>query len=331
MNTRITKTLLGACAATLVVAGIAGIPQAVQAQDPYPSRPVRIIVPYAAGGANDTIGRLMAKELSERLKQAFVVENRPGAGQVIGTELVARSEPNGETILMGGIVHAINPGLVGKLPYDSVKDFTTVSVFAEAPIVCVVPATLGINDLKSFIEAVKKNPKNFTFASSGNGAPGHLAVESIMAAAKISMVHVPYKGTAQPVTDMLAGLVQLYCPSPSGVLPYLRNGKFKALAVTTAKRDPALPDVPTLAEAGLKANTVGTWYAFLVPSATDRRIVDILHKTTSDITKDPAVATAFANIGVTVQSHTQAESEKFVRDETTKWTRFVKDLNIKIQ
>jgi tripartite-type tricarboxylate transporter receptor subunit TctC len=321
----------GAIGTTALLALAAATPTGAHANDPYPSKPVRIIVPYAAGGANDTVGRLMAKGLSDQLKQSFIVDNRPGAGQVIGTEMVARSAPNGETILMGGIVHAINPGLVPKLPYDSIKDFTTVSVFATSPLVCVVPESLGIKDMQSLVNVAKADPKALSYASSGSGSPGHIAVESIKAAAKISMVHVPYKGATQPVGDMMGGLVQFYCTSPISVLPYLSAGKLRALAVTSAKRFPVLPDVPTLAEAGVPAMPIGTWYAFLVPSATDRAIVDTLNKATREVLKDPAVLEVLSKNGLTTLPGGQAESERFLKEESDKWTRFVKEAKITVQ
>lgn len=295
------------------------------------ARPMRIVVPYAAGGANDTFARVMAKGLTDRLKRPVIVENRPGGGLVIGTEIVARAAPNGDTILLGSVVHAINPGLVPKLPYDSVKDFTPVAVLATSPLLCVVPTSLGISDMKSFVRAVKERPSAFAYASSGNGAPGHLAVESIKAAAGIEMTHIPYKGASQPITDLIAGVVQFYCASPIALLPQIKEGKLRALVITSDKRFELTPGVPTLREAGVNAEPIGTWYAFLAPAGIDPKFVETLAAASKSTLQDPAIVEVVAKSGLTIIASTPKEAEKFIREETDKWTRFVKAKKITLE
>lgn len=294
----------------------------------YPMRPVRLVVPYAAGGANDSFARLLAKGMGERLKQSFIVDNRPGAGQVIGSDAVARSAPNGETLLLGGVVHAINAGLLPRLPYDPVKDFIPISILATSPLVCVVPTSLGIKDMASLVQMAISQPGRISYASAGNGSPGHLAVESIKIATKAPMTHIPYKGASQPINDLLSGLVHFMCTSPISVMPFVKEGKLTPLAVTSNKRSEVFPNVPTLRETGSASREIGTWYALLAPAGTDRSIIDQLNATALEVIKSPRMKEMFKENGLTAVGSSQQEADQYLRSEISGWTQFIKSAGI---
>lgn len=308
---------LAACLATLSVV----IPD-VHAST-YPSEAVRIVVPYAAGGANDTLGRVIAQGLGEVFKQTFYVDNRPGAGQVIGTDYVVRAAPNGSTLLLGGVTHAINASLLSKLPYDSVKSLTPAVVLATSPLVCVTSAAQGIKDMRSLVRAARENPNKFSYASSGNGAPGHLTVESIKHATGISMLHVPYKGASQPTTDLLSGRVHFYCVSPIPVLPYIKDGSLVALAVTTSERSPVLPDVPTLRETGIDVPDIGTWYALFAPAGTPAEIVEKINEAGRQVLQQPNVQKTLRENGLTAIGNSRDEASRYLITEIGKWRSMI--------
>ena len=261
-----------AAVAALLLAALAG---AASAQ--YPLRPVRFIVPSAAGGGTDIIARAISIKLAESLGQQFVVDNRPGAGQMIGIELAAKSQADGYTILMAASTLAINPVMYKKVPYDPVRDFAPITQAATLPNVIVVHPSLQVNSLKELIAYAKANPGKLNFASAGIGTSPQMSIELLKSMAGIDMVHIPYKGTAPGVVDLLAGQVLVMAPNVLTALPHIKSGKLRALAVTSTHRSAALPDVPTVAEAGLPGYDSTQWYGVLAPAGTLREIVARLH------------------------------------------------------
>ncbi|GAA4342057.1 tripartite tricarboxylate transporter substrate binding protein [Pigmentiphaga soli] len=294
----------------------------------YPKEPVRVIVPYAAGGATDIIGRAFAQAIGANLKQTFVIENKGGAGQVIGTDFVARAAPNGNTLLLGTVTHAVNATLVPKLPYDSIKDFSPATILASSPLVCVVPAALGIRSLPDLIKAAKADPHRFSYASSGPGSPGQLAVEAIKHAAGISMVHIPYKGAGQTTADLLSGRVQFFCVSPIPIAGQLKDGSLVPLAVTSADRTPVLPDVPSIRETGLQVDAIDSWYGILAPAGTPPAILDVLYKAAKASLEDEGVKKVLKENGLKPIVNTPQEADAYVREEIVKWRKMLQAANI---
>lgn len=242
------------------------------AQD-YPTKPVRLIVPFAAGGGTDILARLIAQKLTESWGRNVVVDNRPGGGSVIGSELVARSTPDGYTLLLTANPHTSNPALVAKLPYDTLRDFTAVTMLASAPLLLVVHPSLPARTVGELITHAKARPNQLSYASSGNGGPQHLAGELFKHMAGVQMVHVPYKGTAPATTDLIAGQVQVAFSSLLTVLPHTKAGKLRGLAISSASRSEANPEFPTVAESGVPGFEATTWYGVLAPGATPRATV----------------------------------------------------------
>ena len=232
----------------------------------YPVKPVRMIVPYPPGGGNDTLGRLFAAKLSERLGQPFVVENRPGAGTMIGTEAAAKSAPDGYTILLSSIAtHALSPNLYSRVPYDPVKDFAPITLLGIAPTVLVVPADLPAKTLQELIAAAKAKPGALAYASGGNGTPPHINAEVFKSVAGIDLLHVAYKGGGPALVDLMAGRVQAMLDTAASAMPHVRSGKLRALAISAPRRSPELPDLPTFAEAGLPQYDTNAWYSMHAP------------------------------------------------------------------
>src|SRR5262249_11943673 len=239
----------------------------------YPSKPIRLIVPFAAGGGNDNIARLVGKHLNESLGQPLVIDNRPGAGGVLGAELAAKSAPDGYTLFLGGVgSHAVNPNLIEKLPYDPIRDFAPVILLAQAPLILVVHPSVPARTFAEFVAYARKNPGKLNFASNGNGSSAQLAAVMFDSMAGAGMVHVPYKGLAPALTDLLSGQVQLMFSSVVAILPHIKAGKLRALAVTGEKRLASLPDVPTVAESGFPGFEASSWYGILAPARTSPEI-----------------------------------------------------------
>jgi tripartite-type tricarboxylate transporter receptor subunit TctC len=296
---------------------------------PYPNRPVRLIVPYAPGGGSDTTSRVMAKPLAEIFGQQIVIDNRPGAGTIIGAELAAKSLPDGYTLFSGitGTM-AINPSIYAKLPYDPVRDFAPIAMIATGPNVLVVHPSVPAKSVNDLIALAKKNPGQLTYASSGTGGAPHLAGELFKYMAGIDMVHVPYKGAAPATLDLLSGNVQVMFGGLAPVVPQVKAGKLRALAVAGAKRSQALPDVPSLAET-LKGYDGSTWFAIFAPAGTSP---DIISKVSADL------ATVMSRKDVTEQLLVQGyepwimgpkELGPFVSQEIAKWAKVIKAAGIK--
>jgi len=297
----------------------------------YPSRTVRIIVPYAPGGATDALARVAAQKMSEAWGQSVIVENKPGAGGNIGTEFVARAPADGYTMVMAINSFAINKSLFKELGYDPIKDFQPVSLFATAPNVIAANPSLPANTVQELIKLAKSKPGELTYGSAGNGSGSHLAGLLFANLAGIEMTHVPYKGVTPAVTDLMSGRISLSFSVYSVVDPYIKAGKLKAIAVTSAKRSPHAPNLPTVAESGLKDYDVISWFGFLVPSNTPKDVVAKIHGEVARIAKMPDVKTRFASQGIDLVGSTPDEFADFIKQDWMVWDKVIKSAGIKLE
>ena len=296
----------------------------------YPDHPIRWIVPFPAGGAMDNIARTLGEDMSKTLGQAVVVENRPGAGGNIGAELVARAPADGYTLLIVANGMAVNPALYGKLGYDPVKDFAPVSLLAVVPNVLVAnKAKTPAKTVAEVIASAKARPGKYTYASAGNGTSIHLAGELFTSMAQVDLLHIPYKGSGPAMTDLLGGQVDYMFDSITSAKPQIDSGKLTPIAVTTAKRSSALPNVPTLAEAGLPGYELSPWFAAFVPAKTPQPVIDVLNKAMLDALKKPAVQQRLAGIGAEPIGSTPAALRDHLAKETTKWGALIKEKGIR--
>jgi tripartite-type tricarboxylate transporter receptor subunit TctC len=297
----------------------------------YPSKAVRMIVPYPPGGGNDTLARLFAAKLSDRMGQQFVVENRPGAGAMIGTEAAAKSAPDGYTILLSSIAtHALSPNLYSRVPYDPVKDFAPITLLGIAPTVLVVPADLPARNLQEFIAAAKAKPGALAYASGGNGTPPHINAEVFKSVAGIDLLHVAYKGGGPALVDLMAGRVQAMLDTAASAMPHVRSGKLRALAISAPRRSPELPDLPTFAEAGLPQYDTNAWYSMHAPAGTPPDIVRRLNAELVAILKDPEILARFKQLATDPVGNSPEEFAAFVRAELDKYARIIKAAGIKL-
>jgi tripartite-type tricarboxylate transporter receptor subunit TctC len=300
------------------------------AADDYPVKPIRLIVPFPPGGSNDVVGRLIAKQLGERLGQQMVVDNRGGAGSMIGTEVLAKSAPDGYTLGIVSIAFAVNPAL-HKLPYDPFKSFAPVSILATGPNVLVVNPELPVKSVAELIALAKKEPGKLNYASAGIGSFQHLGGELFKLEAKVNIVHVPYKGGGPAMQDMIAGHVKIMFSSLIQTTPFIKSGQLRALGVGGEKRNPALPDVPTIAESGLPGYAANNWWGIMVPAGTPKPIVDKLYKAVQESLKSPEMQQAFAREGAASVTMTPAEFQDFIKAEIVKWGGVIKAGGIKAQ
>ena len=315
-------------AATLAILA----PHAARAADAYPAKPVRFVVAFPPGGGTDIIARAIAQKLAERIAQQVVVDNRPGAGGNIGTDIVAKSAPDGYTMLMGSAGPlAINASLFGKMPFDPIKDLAPVTLAASTPNVLVVHPSLKAATVKELIALAKARPGEINFASSGHGTPAHLAGELFNSMAGVKMVHVPYKGAAPALADLLGGQVQLMFSTMPPALPHVKDGKLRALAVTSAKRSPAAPDLPTLDEIALPGFEANTWHGVVVPAGTPATIVARLNREIVAILHLPDVVERFSSQGAEALGSTPEEFAAYIRSETLKWARVVRESGAKAE
>ncbi|MEP6657532.1 MAG: tripartite tricarboxylate transporter substrate binding protein [Betaproteobacteria bacterium] len=298
----------------------------------YPVRPIRLVVPFPAGGATDILARAIGQRFSEVLGQPVIVDNRPGAGGNIGSELVAKATPDGYTLLMGTVgTHAINPSLYAKMPYDHVKDFAPVILVAGVPNVFVVHPSVPVRTVGEFIAYAKANPGKLNFASSGSGTSIHLAGELFKVMAGVQMTHVPYKGSSPAIQDLLGGQVQLMFDNLPSALPQIKAGKLRALAVTSANRTPTLPDVPTVAEAGLPGFEASSWFGVLAPAGTPPAIINRLNAEGVKWLATPEAKEKMQNLGANAAGGTPDDFAAHIRAETVKWARVVKDSGAKAE
>ena len=296
---------------------------------PYPNRPVRFIVPYPAGGATDIISRLIGDKLGAALGQQFVIDNRAGGGQKIGTGLAAGAAPDGHTILLVSITHTINPSLDAKLPYDTIKDFSPITIVAKSPLVLVVHPSIRAKSVKELIALMKTQPGKLNCATSGIGSGGHLAAELFKSMAGVNMTFVPYRGGSLAYIDLIGGQVDLMFTSPAATLAYAKAGKLRVLATTGAKRSPATPELPTVAEAtGIRGYEAGLWYGVVAPAGTPRAIVRLLNAEIVKALQFPDVRDPLAVQAVEVVSSTPEEFAMYIKSEIAKWAKVIKDANI---
>jgi tripartite-type tricarboxylate transporter receptor subunit TctC len=301
------------------------------AQKNYPSRPVRWVVPFAPGGPTDIMSRAVGEKLGQRLGQQFVVDNRGGAGGNIGAEIVARAPADGYTIMIGHVgTHAINLALYAKAPYDPVRDFTPISLLATLPLALVMHPSVAANNLRDLIAIAQKRPGELNFASAGNGGPTHLAGEVFRNMAKINIVHVPFKGNAQALTELISGRVHMMFSNLLTSMPHVRSGKLRAIAISTAKRSPQAPDLPTVAESGVADFDVTPWYGVLAPAGLPRDITARLNTEVADIIKAPDMRERFVAQGIDLTSSTPEQFAALIKTEVPKWRKIVQDSGAKV-
>ena len=313
--------------ARLALALLAAAPLCAPAQQ-FPARPVRLVVPYPPGGANDAVARLLAPRMAEQLGQNVVVDNRGGGNTIIGSELVAKAVPDGHTLLIIAAGHAINPSLYPKLPYDTARDFAAVALVGDGAYVLVANPSLGVASVPDLIAAAKAKPGQILYASSSTGNLTHLAAEVFNAMAGVKMLHVPYKGGGPAMVDLLGGRVSVFFSTVAVARPHLQSGKIRGLGVTTARRSGALPNIPTIAEAGLPGYDVSGWYGFVAPAATPKAAVAKLHAVVQASTRQADVKEKLLAVGVDVVESTTAQFGQRITSELAKWEKIVKPLGI---
>ncbi|MDE2003952.1 MAG: tripartite tricarboxylate transporter substrate binding protein [Betaproteobacteria bacterium] len=295
------------------------------AQAAYPSKPIRMVVPFPPGGTTDILARAVAQKLSETWGQQVIVDNRPGAGGNIGSDLVAKAAPDGYTLLMGTVgTHAINPSLYARMPYDAQKDFAPVILVASVPNVLEVNPSLPVHTVQELIAYAKANPGKLNFASSGNGTSIHLSGELFKAMTGVKMTHVPYKGSAPALADLVGGQVQLMFDNLPSSLGLIKGGKLRAIAVTSTTRSSALPDVPTIAESGLPGYEASSWFGVFAPASTPPAIVDKLNAAIGAWLASPDAKEKLASQGAIAAGGTPADFARFIASETVKWAKVVK-------
>ena len=308
--------MMGPQNATAIIVAVCALNGATALAQSYPSKPLRIVVPQLPGGGNDTIARMVAQKLTVALKQQVVVDNRPGAGGLIAAELVAKSAPDGYTLLLANVATmAIIPNVQKKVPYDPVKDFEAVSLVASAPLLVVVHPSLPVTSVRQLIALAKAKPGQLNYASNGVGSSTHLATEMFKMMTGTKMVHVPYKGLSAATTDLLSGQVQVMFSSAVAMMPQVKAGRLRAIAMTGAKRSPAIPDVPTVAEAGVPDYEAGSWYGICVPAGTARPIVDQLSREIAVAVKSPDVIERLALEGVIPVGSTPEQFGAYIKRE----------------
>src|SRR4051812_45320308 len=314
---------------SFVAAIVAAI--AFNATAQYPSKPIKIVVPYPPGGFNDTLGRTLAAKFSEAWGQPAVVENKPGANTLIGSDFVAKSPPDGYTLLVVAFPFAVTPSLIRNMPYDTVKDFAPVVLAAQSPNLLVVNPSLPVKSVAELIALAKAKPDSLSYASTGNGSSNHISMELFKTLAGVQLVHIPYKGSAPAVTDMLGGQVQAMFDNAPNVLPHVKAGKLRALAQSGATRSPVAPDLPTVAEAGVPGYEVTVWFGLVAPAGTPRETVTKLNAEVLKILAMPDVRERFLAQGVEPLGSTPDEFATHIRAQMDKWAKVVKDAGVKAE
>ncbi|CAG9177584.1 hypothetical protein LMG23992_03542 [Cupriavidus laharis] len=315
---------------SVLAAGFAASPAALPQE--WPARPISLVVPFPSGGTTDVLARALGDQLSKNLGQPVIVENRPGAGATVGADYVAKAKPDGYTLLMGAVHHTIATSVYRKLPYSFQKDLAPVATVAMVPNVLVINAAkTPAKNVAELVALAKKSPMEFAYGSNGNGTAQHLIGTQFQAATGASLLHVPYKGSGPLTTDLLGGQVTMSFDTLTTVLPHIKAGKLRALAVTTAERSSALPEVPTLEESGLKGFDIGTWFGVLAPAATPKPIVSRLSAEIVKIVKSQDFQQRMLAAGAEPMANTADEFAKRINDETVKFAKLVKDGKVTIE
>tara|TARA_B100001105_G_scaffold126151_1_gene101072 strand:+ start:1571 stop:2554 length:984 start_codon:yes stop_codon:yes gene_type:complete len=301
------------------------------AQDDWPAKPIRLVVPFAAGGTSDVLARALGAQLQTSLKQTVIIDNKAGAGGVIGADSVAKSPADGYTLLLGTIAtHAINPALLPKIPYNAAKDFAPVMLLGSISNVLLVGPDQPFKNVKDVVAAAKAKPGSLQFASAGQGTSQHLSGETFKLLAGVEITHVPYKGSAPAIQDVMGGQVPMSFETALVALPQIKAGKVKALAVTSAKRSAVLPDVPTMQEAGIAGFDVASWQALYAPAGTPPAIVNKLNAELAKIIAQPDMKARMDGLGLEYSPNTAEQFAAFQRTEQAKWAKIVKDGNVKV-
>lgn len=321
------RCTLNAVSAMLAACGVIAAP-AIAAQA-YPDRPIRMIIPFAAGGATDTPARIVSIKLAERLKQQIVVDNRPGQGGALGTAVAARAEPDGYTVLMTATPFVLSPHIYKNLSYDPLKDFVPVSQFGSAPNVLVVHPSLPAKSVKELIALAKAQPGKLDWASSGTGGFQHLSGELFMSLANIKIVHISYKGSGAAAADLLGGQVKIGFPGIAIALQHHKSKRLLALAVTTSERSQQMPDVPSIAEAGVPGYAATFWMGLTVPKGTPKAIIDKLYRESTALLTSPDIVKGFEGAGTEASPSNPEQFGKFIKAEYQKWGKVIRDVGIK--
>jgi tripartite-type tricarboxylate transporter receptor subunit TctC len=324
MSAKYAVCLMAACLLYLWAAGAA-------AQQSYPSKPVRIVSPFAPGGGNDNICRIIAPRLTESLKQQVIIDNRPGANGIVGTEVAARSAADGYTIVLIPSGHAVNATLYKKLPYDSIKDFAAITLVASSPLVLAMHPSVPTKNVKELVAFGRARPGQLTYGSAGVGSSGHLAGALFETLTGTKMVHVPYKGMGLVVTDLMGGQVSLTFGTSASVMPQVRAGRLRALATTGSQRSPVLPDIPTVAESGVPGYEASLWYGFVGPARIPPEIVQRLNTEIVAVLKQPAVRERLAAEGVDVRYSTPEEFTRLLASDIERWAKVVQRSGVRIE
>ena len=303
---------------------------AAKAAEIYPVRPIRLIIPYAPGGNADIQGRYVAERLSEALGKQVVIDNRPGANSIIGTDLAVHAPADGYTLLIVASAIAVNPSIVSKLPYDTLKDLQPISLVGSTPLIFVASPSLPANNVKELIALAKSRPGELNYGSSGNGSPANLAGELLNLMAGIKLVHVPYKGTAAASTDVMSGQIQVSFPSMTSVMPLVKAGKLKAYAITAPKRSALAPELPTMAEAGVPGYEANIWNGLLAPAGTPKAIVKRINQAAVQSLNSPEARKRYAAIGADVLYSSPEEFGAFIRSEMTKWSKVIRESGMRV-
>jgi len=313
----------------IIIVGILLCAGRTMAQD-YPAKPIRFIIPLAPGGGGDILARSIAQKLNEKWGQPVIVDNRPGGGGVIGTEVVAKAPADGYTILMIATNHTVNPSLIPKLPYDAIADFAPVTQLTASPNILVLHPSLPAASLKELIALARQRPGQLNYSSAGNGTAGHLAAELMKMMAKIDVVHVPYKAAPQALSDLVSGQIQLQFSNLMTALPHVKNGRLRGIAVTTIQRSPAIPELPTMDQAGLRGYRVDQTYGVVAPGRTPAPIVAKLNAEIVNILKSPEIGQRMSAEGAMLVGNTPQEYLEYLKAELQKWTKVVKEVGIRL-
>ncbi len=318
-----------AFALTAAIAAQTALAQDKSAPDSYPNRPVRFIIPWAVGGATDILGRIVAQKLTERFGQQVIIDNRPGAGAIIGSEILANSAPDGYTMMTANIAHGANPYLHKKLPYDTVKDFAPVTLMVEIPMVLIVHPSVAARSVPEFIALAKAKPGQLVYGTAGNGSANHLAMELFKVSTGTDIVHIPYKGGGPAVVDLVAGQINAMFSTVAMAVPYVRAGKLLAFGISSSKRSAALPDVPTVTEAGVSGAELHEWQGVIVPAGTPQTVIDRLHQEITRMLELGDVRERISGLGADVVASTPTQFAGHIRKELALWSKVVKQAGIR--